>query len=784
MKSEKNNKKILKAICVSTFVLGTIFSRESLATEFEAMISDEYKEWMNLPVEERQESFMPQTVFGEAPEEILEKYDFSTDTPRVISLLLDNNKNNLENVSASISQPTYSLNEKLNLRVENQGRTTECWAFSALKSLETNIAINSNTRNLLNFSERHMDYATSKTFTDGINKIAFNRELGGGGLPVVANGYLTNGTGAVLEKDMPFEDNEKKISLSEIDKKVDTIVTDYVILPTINKQYKKDEKGNTVSVKYTDASGKEYTKETLKSARNIIKEHLVTKGAITSITAANQSKYYDISNIFYANAYNCNSTSERRDHAITIVGWDDNYPRTNFRDGARPSENGAYLVLNSYGSENFDHGYIYISYEDFFIESEIYGIQSSKKVDYDKIYQHDFYGGIFQVTAKGISTGYYGVTFKRDNSKNDLLNNVGVTLSKYSKIEIYVNPTGTDMQLNKMVKVGESKNILSPGYHTIKVNPIELTSDEFAIVVKQYNQDGNFSFQVESRVNGTAFGNVSSEDRSYFSSNGNSWRKLSALSVGGIDMSTADVCIKGFTTEKEKPPVDKPDDPPVDKPDDPPVDKPDDPPVDKPDDPPVDKPDDPPVDQPDDPPVDKPDDPPVDQPDNPPVDQPDDPPVDQPDDPPVDQPDNPPVDPPKEPEDVFNSSKYTIKNDYILNITHETTKSEFIKNITTNLEIQVLTEDNKEVGNNNEYIKTGMKLKLSNGKTYNLIVRGDINRDGKVTLTDISKIIFHYNESKDFILTNEYSLKACDMNFDEEITLTDISQLIFLYNHI
>ena len=38
--------------------------------------------------------------------------------------------------------------------------------------------------------------------------------------------YLSNGTGAVLEQDMPFEDNENQILLSAIDKKADTTITD------------------------------------------------------------------------------------------------------------------------------------------------------------------------------------------------------------------------------------------------------------------------------------------------------------------------------------------------------------------------------------------------------------------------------------------------------------------------------------------------------------------------------------------------------------------------------
>ena len=42
---------------------------------------------------------------------------------------------------------------------------------------------------------------------------------------------------------------------------------------------------------------------------------------------------------------------ETINHAVTIVGWDDNYPATNFVEGHEPKDDGAWLVKNSWGSE-------------------------------------------------------------------------------------------------------------------------------------------------------------------------------------------------------------------------------------------------------------------------------------------------------------------------------------------------------------------------------------------------------------------------------------------------
>ena len=50
-------------------------------------------------------------------------------------------------------------------------------------------------------------------------------------------------------------------------------------------------------------------------------------------------------------------------HAVTIVGWDDNYKKENFIDGPKPSRNGAWIVKNSYGTGFGDKGYFYMAYD-------------------------------------------------------------------------------------------------------------------------------------------------------------------------------------------------------------------------------------------------------------------------------------------------------------------------------------------------------------------------------------------------------------------------------------
>lgn len=710
----KISKEKVKTLCISALAVGVMFcSTNSFAIEFSADFSQEYLEWLNS--ENRLEEEMPRTYSVEIPDSILYKQDDVKDIS--LSDLLKNRGSNLLKIKSEIvddeeisdedvdnnenrnedekenqdtqEKPEYSykdekfsLQDVIDIRVKDQMSTSECWAFALMSSLESNNLIKNGTTD--NYSERHMDYATSKSFTDGTNPFAYNREVGSGGLSGMGLAYLTNGSGAVLESDMPFEDNETKISIKEIDKEVKRVVTDYEVLPSIFKYKNADG-----SMTYMDALGTVYTDKEVKAVRDYIKQAIIEHGAIASVTAGTYREYYsNPDDPLKSVAYNCDNNSIIRDHAITIVGWDDNYSKENFNPEHRPETDGAYIVLNSYGESSFDNGYIHISYEDILIETDLYVVQNSAEKDYDKIYQTDEFGGVFAIGTAQQDKGYYANVYKRDISQRESLNKVGITLEDYANVEIYVNPNNSNLSLGSLQLVGSSDEYLEPGYHEIDINDIELIGEEYAIVVKQYSETGKFYVSIETSCVDTVYQNVKTSNSGYISMNGQDWDKINEMNISGLEMHNADVCIKGFTKVLKN-------------------------------------------------------------------------------------------------EVILKSNLYKIDFNKIFKIEYNTSKDNFLKNLESSYKMTLLDEDGNDVTESSEekIIRTGMKLKLENGNEYILVVRGDLNCDGMVSLTDLSKIILEYNEVTGFRLSGP-SLDGADLNCDGKISLTDVSQMLVIYSKI
>ena len=597
----------------------------------------------------------------------------------LISTILSNSSLDFKFESVgTANSSSYDLRDYYNIEVKNQGLTDTCWAFALLSSTEINMQINLGIS--VNLSEAHMNYATSESFYDGTNEYAFNREASDGGSTIIGLSYLTNGQGVVLEEEMPFTEDTSYISLEEIDIDNSYYVTGYSMLPSI---YKIDSNGETL---YTDGYGTYYDDEEVDALREIIKEHIVEYGGVTAYMAGSATSYYSSADVVSSVAYYCDNMDYDVDHAVTIIGWDDNYSKDNFTGEATPSKDGAYIVLNSYSEDCFDGGYIYVSYEDVWIEAMLYGITSTSTVDYDNIYQHDEFGANVPLTlssgGNNFEEGYYASIYSRDVEKQEYISQVSISCGQYATFDIYINPDGSDLSEDNLILVAET-GVLSPGYNTITFDEIELTGEEFAVVVKQTAIDETFYFMIEAKIDDTFYENTSANvGDSKVSLDGVNWYNLADLgtvSYSGylVDLSEADVCIKAFTT-------------------------------------------------------------------------------------------------------VGSNSIYTISEDnYITGIYNNTKISSFIENMDTTGEYQIVDKNENVVTDYSSLVTTNMKF-ITNNETYYLVVRGDLNGDGKITITDLSKQVLHYVNYPGYILTGAYA-KAADINLDENFTITDLSQLRLIF---
>lgn len=226
-------------------------------------------------------------------------------------------------------------------------------------------------------------------------------------------------------------------------------------------------------------------------------------------------------------------------HAVAIVGWDDNYSASNF--DITPPGDGAFIVKNSWGPNWGDNGYFYVSYYDasfagFASNSKFSGFVFSnveKVNNYDSIYYYDPFGNDFEAGGYLSNTAWFANQFVSNDK--EILSAFGIYTygdSNYTT-NIYVN--------DELVYTQEGV-IYNSGYHTIKLNQgIGLNKGNvFKIEVKLTTP--NCLYPIALEVYHEGFVNATANpNESFVSADGVTWDDLTDL------IENANVCIKAYT---------------------------------------------------------------------------------------------------------------------------------------------------------------------------------------------------------------------------------------------
>ena len=357
-------------------------------------------------------------------------------TPRNYVPITEEFYDNAISINEETLPSSYNLKDYINIEVKNQAGYGICYSFTTMSALETTIA--KNYGEYYNFSEIHFPYYYQLSY--GATTISLN----GGNFSMSAD-YLKE-TSPALEEEMPYpvfdsSNNVKSGAYGTLvadcqysnlsDLKSGILNTSQTVdasnagvdFPTISYDFKTDSNNSSTMLAY----------------RKAIKNHIKNNGALysqfyvdqTSSHSLNASNFYSSTN----NAYFYNgSLGVNINHAVTIVGWDDNYSKNNFK--TKPSNDGAYIVLNSWGSSWGDEGYFSISYEDYFIESGLSGfIANEIELGTSKhIIKNDTDFPIYSALGES-STGYdkivENISIDVSNDNGKYINSLFVPLRDY-----------------------------------------------------------------------------------------------------------------------------------------------------------------------------------------------------------------------------------------------------------------------------------------------------------------------------------------------------------------
>ena len=400
---------------------------------------------------------------------------------------------NLSNGSLPSSYSSVSNGYVTSIKKQDGGGN--CWAFATISTLESCILKASGiSKDQLDLSEENM-----KNIAELYSIYGWDAQTNEGGYPDMALGYLLSWLG-------PVNDSVDKYNYESV---LSPALSS--IMHVQNVLYLKRDS-------YTD--------------NNMIKRAIMDYGAVfTPVYTKSISVPYDSTIGYYL--YNDVSV---RNHAVSIVGWDDN-----IKIPGAPGK-GAWIAKNSWGESWGNDGYFYLSYYDkSSIElgkwGDAFTFILNDTIKFDKNYQYDiaktdfFYNTTSTIWYKNIFTA----------TDEEYLTAVSTYFEKETNytLSIYVNNT------LKLVQSAFS----NPGYWTIDLRePIRLNVGDIFEVVFKIMVKGDVGVPIsESQSLNNQFYR---KNISFISYNGKTWTDLYELEWNDYPdhfYKSQVACIKAFT---------------------------------------------------------------------------------------------------------------------------------------------------------------------------------------------------------------------------------------------